>query len=99
VDVCPQCGEQNPAKAKFCLECGSPLSTVRPTCQKERKVVSVLFVDLVGFTARSHAADPEDGSALLGPYHAVLKKEIGHFGGTVEKFDLQGHPIIRCCAD
>jgi len=46
----------------------------------------VLFVDLVGFTARSDDADPEDVRATLRPYHARVKQEIERFGGTVEKF-------------
>lgn len=53
---------------------------------EERKVVSVLFVDLVGFTARSDRADPEDVRATLRLYHERLKREIERFGGTVEKF-------------
>jgi class 3 adenylate cyclase/tetratricopeptide (TPR) repeat protein len=53
---------------------------------KERKVVSVLFADLVGFTGLSEKIDPEDVSATLTPYFAALKKEIERFGGTVEKF-------------
>ncbi|MDH4341387.1 MAG: adenylate/guanylate cyclase domain-containing protein, partial [Thermoleophilia bacterium] len=53
---------------------------------EERKLVSVLFVDLVGFTARSDDADPEDVRATLRPYHAGVKREIERFGGTVEKF-------------
>jgi class 3 adenylate cyclase/tetratricopeptide (TPR) repeat protein len=53
---------------------------------EERKVVSVLFCDLVGFTAASEAADPEDVRAQLMPYHALLKDTIEIFGGTVEKF-------------
>ncbi len=53
---------------------------------EERKVVSVLFVDLVEFTARSDRADPEDVQAMLRPYHARVKEEIERFGGTVEKF-------------
>jgi class 3 adenylate cyclase len=53
---------------------------------EERKVVSVLFVDLVGFTAQSEQADPEDVRARLRPYHALLKREIELLGGTVEKF-------------
>jgi DNA-binding SARP family transcriptional activator len=53
---------------------------------EERKVVSVLFVDLVGFTARSDLADPEDVRAALRPFHAAAKREIERFGGTVEKF-------------
>ena len=53
---------------------------------EERKIVSVLFVDLVGFTAASEKADPEDVRARLRPYHARVKQEIERFGGTVEKF-------------
>ncbi len=54
--------------------------------QEERKVVSVLFCDLVGFTAASDAADPEDVQARIRPYHARLRREVERFGGTVEKF-------------
>jgi class 3 adenylate cyclase/tetratricopeptide (TPR) repeat protein len=52
----------------------------------ERKVVTVLFCDLVGFTASSDQADPEDVHARIGPYHARLRADIERFGGTVEKF-------------
>ena len=53
---------------------------------EERKVVTVLFCDLVDFTAASDAADPEDVRARLRPYHARLRQEIERYGGTVEKF-------------
>lgn len=83
--TCSICGEENPERAKFCLACGTPLAAA-PTLGAERKVVSVLFVDLAGFTARSDGADPEDLQAMLRPYHGRLKQEIERFGGTVEKF-------------
>jgi class 3 adenylate cyclase/tetratricopeptide (TPR) repeat protein len=54
--------------------------------RKERKVVTVLFADLVGFTARSETLDPEDVDAFLSPYHERLRSELERFGGTVEKF-------------
>ncbi len=57
-----------------------------PALGEERKIVSVLFVDLVGFTARSDRRDPEDVRATLRVYHELLKREIERFGGTVEKF-------------
>jgi class 3 adenylate cyclase/tetratricopeptide (TPR) repeat protein len=85
VIVCPSCGEGNPERARFCLACGSEL-TATTTAGEERKVVSVLFVDLVGFTARSDKADPEDVRATLRPYHTRVSREIERFGGTVEKF-------------
>jgi len=53
---------------------------------RERKVVTVLFADLVGFTARSEQLDPEDVDAMLGPYHERLRYELERWGGTVEKF-------------
>jgi class 3 adenylate cyclase len=54
--------------------------------RQERKVVTVLFADLVGFTARSEQLDPEDVAAVLRPYHERLRAELERFGGTVEKF-------------
>src|SRR5436190_8280245 len=83
---CPKCGEDNPDRARFCWSCGTALADEPIRGAEERKVVSILFVDLVGFTARSDRADPEDVRATLRPYHARLKQEIEHFGGTVEKF-------------
>ncbi|MGN6171358.1 MAG: ATP-binding protein [Streptosporangiaceae bacterium] len=57
-----------------------------PPAQEERKVVSVLFADLVGFTSRAEQLDPEDVRALLSPLYARLRAELERFGGTVEKF-------------
>src|SRR6266480_3035731 len=54
--------------------------------RRERKVITVLFADLVGFTARAEALDPEDVEAILRPYHERLRSELQSFGGTVEKF-------------
>ena len=53
---------------------------------EERKVVSILFVDLVGFVARSDRADPEDVRATLRPYYTCVRRELARWGGTVEKF-------------
>jgi class 3 adenylate cyclase len=83
--TCPACGEENPDRAKFCLNCGAALGA-GPGRLEERKLVSVLFVDLVGFTARSDRADPEDVRDLLQEYHAKAKEEIERFGGIAEKF-------------
>src|SRR5919199_1054475 len=54
--------------------------------REERKVVSVLFADLVDFVGRSEHADPEDLRAVLAPYHSQLRTTLESFGGTVEKF-------------
>jgi len=54
--------------------------------RRERKVVTVLFCDLVGFTAKAEELDPEDVDAILGPYHDRVRSELERHGGTVEKF-------------
>jgi len=82
---CPTCDHENRDGAKFCEECASPLAAARPRAE-ERKVVTILFCDLVGFTAASEIADPEDVRARLRPYHELLRAEIQRYGGTVEKF-------------
>ena len=56
------------------------------TSRRERKVVTVVFCDLVGFTARAESMDPEDVEALLRPYHERVRSELERHGGTVEKF-------------
>jgi class 3 adenylate cyclase len=87
VPTCPACGKELPGEFPFCPFCGAPLSDEpASSVQEERKVVSVLFCDLVGFTADSEQQDPEDVRARLRPYHARLRAEIERFGGTVEKF-------------
>jgi class 3 adenylate cyclase/tetratricopeptide (TPR) repeat protein len=68
------------------MNCGAKLPEALATESEERKIVTVLFCDLVGFTALSDKADPEDVKATLRPYHARLVHEIERFGGTVEKF-------------
>src|SRR5213083_1804945 len=58
----------------------------RRETRKERKIVTCLFADLVGFTARAETLDPEDVEAILRPYHERLRAELERHGGTVEKF-------------
>ena len=86
MSVCPSCGHRNQPQAKFCSECGAALVKARLPIYEERKVVTVLFADLVGFTSRAEQMDPEDVRALLSPYYARLRAELERFGGTVEKF-------------
>jgi len=98
--VCPKCGHENDAGAKFCSQCATAL-TAAPVGGLERKVVTVLFADLVGFTSRSDRLDPEDVQAVLAPYHERLRYELERWGGTVEKFigdavmALFGAPVTR----
>src|SRR4051812_50193097 len=82
--VCTACGQENPDVARFCLACGSELTGAAPG-QDERRIVSVVFVDLVGFTARAEKLDPEDVQAGRVPYHEHAPGELGSCRGTREK--------------
>jgi class 3 adenylate cyclase len=83
--VCKQCGATNGGTARFCQACGAPLATI-PRAGEERKRVSVLFVDMVGSTARADSADPEDVRDDLRRFYGPVREQIDRFGGTVEKF-------------
>src|SRR5215212_1296248 len=89
--VCTSCGQENPEIARFCLACGTPVARAAPLVapaqpEEERKLVSVVFTDIVGSTARAEGLDPEDVRAMLVPYHARVRAELERHGGTVEKF-------------
>jgi class 3 adenylate cyclase/tetratricopeptide (TPR) repeat protein len=87
VPTCASCGKELPGEFPFCPFCGAVLTEqLAPPVQEERKVVTVLFCDIVGFTADSEAADPEDVRSRIRPYHARVRDEIERYGGTVEKF-------------
>src|SRR5438876_5266230 len=87
MSVCASCGKELPGEFPFCPFCGAALTSAPPgLVHEERKVVTVLFADLVGFTTRAETMDPEDVRALLSPYYARLRAELERFGGTVEKF-------------
>ncbi len=96
---CPSCGASNEPAAKFCGSCGSALAGAggsAPTATTggpasgpavaERRVVTVLFVDLVGFTTLAEDRDPETVRELLGKYFELAGEIIARYGGTIEKF-------------
>ena len=85
---CTACGTENPPQARFCFSCGAAMAEAPPptTPSEERKVITAIFVDLVGSTARSEQLDPEDVKALVAPYHARVRGELEAHGGTFEKF-------------
>ncbi len=84
--ACASCGAENAAGSRFCNDCGAPFVVVQASLGEERKVVSALFCDLVGFTADSDGADPEDVDRMLTSYFALARREIEAHGGVVEKF-------------
>src|SRR5215216_6599180 len=99
--ICGECGQANPEGARFCNGCAAPLAAEHAIAREERKVVTVFFADLVGFTGRAEQLDPEDVRAMLSPYYGRLRSEIERFGGTVEKFigdavmAVFGAPVAR----
>ncbi|MDP9329094.1 MAG: AAA family ATPase [Actinomycetota bacterium] len=85
--ACPSCGKDNPDGFKFCGFCTAPMDAapVR-AAPEERKVITCLFCDLIGFTATSESADPEDVDRMLSAYAAMARAQIESHGGVVEKF-------------
>jgi class 3 adenylate cyclase/tetratricopeptide (TPR) repeat protein len=91
--ACPN-GHPVSAEARFCDECGAqvgasfaPAPEPAPASPAaERKLVSVLFADLVGFTAASESRDAEDTRELLSRYFEICQRLVSRYGGTVEKF-------------
>ncbi len=83
--ACPACQAESPDDARFCPSCGSALARAKHE-RRERRVVTSLFCDLVGFTSQSEAADPEDLDRMLEAYFALARGAIERHGGIVEKF-------------
>ena len=83
--ACSNCGVENPAEARFCSACGTALAAVEPA-REQRKVVTILFCDLVGSTALGESTDPEALRARIRRYFDDLRTIIERHGGTVEKF-------------
>ena len=110
---CPSCGASNPPGQRFCGECGTPLDAGAATASTttgadprdapttERRLVSVLFADLVGFTTISESRDPEEVRELLSRYFDESRRVVERYGGVVEKFigdavmALWGSPIAH----
>ena len=82
--VCRQCGSEVPEDARFCPTCG--VEQIGSGPQEERKVVSILFVDVVGSTARADGADPEDVRERNQLYYRETRERIERYGGVVEKY-------------
>ena len=85
-DLSDGCGKELPGEFPFCPFCGAALAAPAHQVAEERKVVSVLFCDLVGFTAASELADPEDVDRMLTGYAELARGLIEAHGGVVEKF-------------
>jgi class 3 adenylate cyclase/tetratricopeptide (TPR) repeat protein len=93
--ACPSCGATNRPGAKFCSECGtalasgaagSPGQAASPEPVSQRRLVTVLFADIVGFTPFAEERDAEEVRDTLSRYFELCAQVIGRYGGTVEKY-------------
>ena len=83
--VCPRCGEENPERARFCLNCGEPMAEAEDR-RRERKFATALFADLVGSTSLAEREDPEVVQAVVGRAFDRLAEEVDRYEGLLEKF-------------
>jgi class 3 adenylate cyclase/tetratricopeptide (TPR) repeat protein len=83
--ACGVCGEQNPARARFCLGCGTPIAAAAGG-REARKVVTVVFSDLAGSTSLGERLDPESFTRVMGRWFAAMRSVLERHGGTVQKF-------------
>jgi class 3 adenylate cyclase/tetratricopeptide (TPR) repeat protein len=111
--TCPACGAANEPEDRFCGDCGTPLAPPAAPAPvaapaeapeqgvAERRLVTVLFADLVGFTTLAERRDPEEVRDLLSRYFDRCRALIERYGGTVEKFigdavmAVWGTPVAR----
>ncbi|MFP5333005.1 MAG: AAA family ATPase [Acidimicrobiia bacterium] len=102
--ACGACGHALTEGARFCPSCGQPttVSTAAVAdADEELKRISVLFCDLVGFTAHTEQSDPEAVRERLTKYHAAVRADVERFGGRVEKlmgdgvFAVFGAPVVH----
>ena len=100
MNTCVHCDRPAPPRARFCPSCGARLQAPVELAS-ERRIVTIVFADLVGFTALCEQFDPEDIDTALRAFFQMARAAIEHFGGTVEKFigdavvGLFGAPIAH----
>jgi class 3 adenylate cyclase/tetratricopeptide (TPR) repeat protein len=98
---CPNCEESNPARARFCLNCGQPIAPAQGAGTETRKTVTVLFADLCGSTTLGELLDPESFSRVMASYYEATSGVLERHGATVQKFigdavmAVFGIPVIR----
>lgn len=87
--ACPSCGTHNPEGFLFCGTCGTRLTAEAPAARpstEERKVITILFADLVGSTTLGERHDAERVRSIVGQFFEAMADAIDRYGGTVEKF-------------
>lgn len=87
--ACTSCGAEVAPGARFCAACGAAVTAdpgAPPSDGRERKVVTMLFADLVGFTSLNESHDPEVIEGVVGAAFDRLSAEVARYEGLVEKF-------------
>ena len=98
--TCANCGRESPEGFEFCPSCGASLKPAQPAAE-ERKLVTVLFADVIGSTELGERLDPERLRSVLEAYFSAMSAAITAWGGTVEKFigdavmAVFGAPVVR----
>jgi predicted ATPase/class 3 adenylate cyclase len=85
VQICPGCGEENPARFRLCGYCGTPLAASAPG-QEIRKTVTIVFSDLKGSTDLGERLDSESLREVMTRYFEAMRAELEGHGGTIEKY-------------
>jgi predicted ATPase/class 3 adenylate cyclase len=84
--TCPACHEDNPDRARFCLNCGTALAITSAPAREIRKTVTVVFSDVTGSTDMGERLDPESMRRAMSRYFETMRGVLERHGGTVEKF-------------
>jgi len=99
--TCARCGTQSPAGFRFCGNCAAPLESAAVAVSERRKIVTVLFSDVVESTRLGEQRDPETMRSVMARYFEVVRRVLERHGGTVEKFigdavmAVFGHPVLH----
>jgi class 3 adenylate cyclase len=84
--VCALCGQDNPARARFCMSCASPLPSEEPAPRGARKTVTVVFCDIEASTRLTERLEPESARDVLARFFRQMRAALERHGGTVEKY-------------
>src|SRR5262245_29855843 len=80
---CPSCGNECLPGAQFCDACGTALAAPQQPAREARKVVTIVFADMIGSTALHERLDAESARRLMDRYHRAMSGAVEAQGGTV----------------
>lgn len=89
--TCPSCQVDNPEGARFCSNCGTALAARRPV-EGERRLVTIMFADVVGSTRLAESVDPEVWAELMNGALGFMIEAVNRYEGTVGR--LMGDAIL-----